>query len=233
MRRIVVILTGVLGLGALVGCGGSEDKPNPLRTRDGFCAEWAKRACNDEVVDACSAASVEACREAQEEHCQSLVSSDAYRERDARACLDAVRKALEDAELTGAEVATVLRGEGPCSFSCVEVDDGCVEPTVVGGGEECSDPDVVCDQGFYCDGSNCLARKREGQACSEETPCQEELKCAGEEGAQVCETRLGNGKECATDDDCQSGICTQTADGNICSARIILSTAEPACSKFR
>lgn len=233
MQRIVVVLTGVLGVGVLVGCGGGEDEPNPLRTRDGFCSEWATRACNEQVVDACSAASVEACREAQQEHCQSLVSADAYRERDARACLDAVRNALEDANLTAAETSTVLRGEGPCSFSCVDVGDGCVEPTVVGGGEECSDEDVVCDQGFYCDGSNCLAKKREDQECSDEIPCQEELKCAGAAGSQVCEARLANGEECAIDDDCQSGICTEATDGNICSARIILSTAEPACTKFR
>lgn len=221
-------------MGVLAGCGGGEDEPNPLATREGFCAEWAKRACNDEVVDACSAADAEACRAAQVEHCQGLVSADAYREREARACLDAVRNGLSDARLTAEEAGAVLRGEGPCSFSCVDVaDGGCVEPTVVGGGEECSGEDVVCDEGFYCDGNNCLAKRDEGRACSSDIPCLEGLNCVGEAGDQVCEAKLANGEECTADSDCQSGICAEGADGNLCSGQIILSTAEPACTSFR
>lgn len=232
MQRISIVLAVWMGLGGLWGCGGDEDPPNPLATRAGFCGEWAKNACNEEVIDACAATGAEACRESQQEHCLSLVSADAYRQSSAKACLDTVRAALADARLTAEEVGPVLRGEGACSFSCVETADGkCVEPTVVGGGEECSGEDVVCGEGFYCDGENCLARRAVGRDCSEEIPCREELRCVGEAGAQTCEERIADGEACESDEECQSGICGRGT--NLCAARITLSDAEPVCSLFR
>jgi hypothetical protein len=219
----------LVGFGGLMGCGSGDEPPNPLATRNGFCAEWAKRACNDRVVDACAASSAEACREAQEVHCQSVVSSEAYNERSARGCLDAVRTALSNAQLTAEQAGIVLRGEAACSFLCVEVSGGgCVEPTLVGGGEECSSEDTLCDQGFYCDGSNCLARRSVGAECSEDRPCKEDLKCVEDGDQRACVEKLAIGAPCDADDDCRSGMCA-----GVCSNNLILSAGEPTCTKFR
>ncbi len=229
--RRATILLAVLLSSLSVGCGG-DDPPDPLATRSGFCAEWAKRACNDEVVDACAAKDAETCREAQVDHCESLVSTSAYNRSLARGCLDAVRSALAEGELDADGAALVLRGEGACSFSCIEGDDGdCIEPTIVGGGEECSDSDTLCAPGFYCDGDNCIAKRGVGKDCSADVPCRDDLNCVGEAGARVCEERAANGEACTDDIDCQSGICAQGAQ--ICASRIILSAAEPACELFR
>lgn len=231
MQRASLVWLSWLVAGLSVGCGG-DDTPNPLATRAGFCGEWAKVACNKEVIEACAATGEDACREAQQEHCLSVVSADAYRSSGARACLDAVKTALRDGRLTSEEVGVVLRGEGACKFECVKVDDGgCIEPTVVGGGEECSDADVVCAEGYFCDGNNCLARRDVGRACSDDIPCREDLRCVGDAGEKVCEARTPDGEACEEDDDCQSGICGRGT--NLCAARITLSDAEPVCNLFR
>lgn len=232
MQRGTVLFAGLLVSSLFAGCGGEDEPPDPLATRDGFCLEWAKRACNDEVVDACAATGPEACQEAQAAHCESLISSSAYDRSAARECLDAVRTALTEAELDADGAAVVLRGEGACDFVCVEDEDGeCVEATVVGGGEECSSPATVCDAGYYCDGENCIAKRGAGRDCSADVPCRDDLNCVGEEGSQVCEERAPNGEDCTEDIDCQSGICAPGAD--VCASQIILSAAEPSCEKFR
>lgn len=232
MQRAWVLLAGLIGLGVFAGCGGEDDPPDPLATRAGFCGEWAKNACNQEVITSCAATGSEACRDAQQEHCLSLVPADGYQRGAARTCLDAVRGALTDARLTSEEAGVVLRGEGACSFSCVELaDGGCVEPTVVSGGGECSAEDAVCDEGFYCNGDNCIARRAAGRECSAEIPCLEDLKCVGPVDAQLCEERASDGAACENDDDCASGICGRGT--NLCAARVTLSDAEPVCSLFR
>src|SRR5687768_4472393 len=58
-------------------CSGSQPGPGAegdgLRTESQFCVEWAKKACNDEVVAACNAASPNDCVATQKSACQVLV----------------------------------------------------------------------------------------------------------------------------------------------------------------
>lgn len=232
-RRSVAAL--LLGLVIVPACGGDDEEPDPLRTREGFCAEWGEAACTKEVVSACAATDAEACAAAQAAHCMAVVSAGAYERSLARACLDSVRDAYADEKLTAAEAAVVLRGGAPCDFVCVEVDGECVPPEVVGGGQECSDAATICEEGFYCDGSNCLAVRTEGRACSDTIPCAEGLKCVEGTSGMVCEAKAGPGQPCATGEDCVSGICTLPAgdDEGICANEIILSAAEPTCSDLR
>lgn len=224
-------------LAAFVACSGEDESPpDPLATRAGFCEAWAHHACNPEVVQACAATSVEACQEEQNQFCIDRVPAAAYTPSLGEACLDAVRAAVSDARLSPSEVDTMLRGGGACSFECVMIgDDECVVPTVAGGGEECADPATVCAEGFYCDGTNCLANRREDASCSESVPCASGLKCVGDAGAQVCEAKAGQGEACADETDCVSGICTVPAGETqgICAGEIILSPAEPTCARFR
>src|SRR5688572_29251410 len=90
----------------------SEDEP--AETREGFCNRWAQAACSDDVVSACQAADVDACRLSQEEFCLDLVPEDGFVDDRADACINAVRGAYSDADLTAAELETVLRLGAPC-----------------------------------------------------------------------------------------------------------------------
>lgn len=224
------------GLVLSAGCSGDDGSaPDPYVTREGFCGEWAKAACTSRVVSACAATDQDACVATQAQFCTGVVSAEAYRKELARSCVSRVRSAYADERLTPEEARIVLTGGAPCDFACIDVDGECLEPTIVGGGMECTDPTSVCDEGFYCDGTNCLALRTEGRECSASMPCAPELKCVGEEGAQVCEAKAATGEPCATGDDCVSGICSLPAGAaeGICGAEIILSTAEPACMNLR
>ncbi len=237
MRQFVGagVMAAVFGLAAGCGSDSPETPPDPLATHAGFCEEWAAEACNEEVVNACASASREACLNRQAQFCATVVPATAYRRDAADDCLDAVGAAYADARLSGEEVAVVLRSGAPCDFACVMVDGECIEPTVIGGGEECGAVATVCEEGFYCDGNNCLARRSEGRSCSEEIPCVEDLRCVGEAGAMTCVAKSPTGQACTEDADCLSGICTVPAGETegICIAELILSAAEPVCSDLR
>ena len=96
----------------LNACSGGDDaKP---RTREEFCQEWAKKACSSAVVSACQATSAEACRLSQQAFCARLVPA-TFSDSAANACLTAVGDAYADADLTGAELKTVLELGPPCN----------------------------------------------------------------------------------------------------------------------
>jgi hypothetical protein len=103
-----------LGFGLLLvlafSCGEDEKEP---RTREEFCRDWAEAACSEETVSACQAEDAESCRDTQEDVCRDLVAED-FSDEMGQACIDAVKRAYEDAELEGGELTTVLRLGGPC-----------------------------------------------------------------------------------------------------------------------
>jgi len=198
--------TSALLLALLSACSTTTEKTGPsLEGRDGFCAEWASRACGDRVVDRCAAADREACVAAQADFCRGLVPDGSYSSRTAEECLVAVQSAYEDAELTGEEREIVLEVGGACDHilsgstgaggECVvdadcnrDVDLACVrkagqptgtcqEPVEVGGGLDCSAPETTCADGFYCDGDNCIAEQGEGETCSDAEPCGGDFQC--------------------------------------------------------
>lgn len=165
-------------------CSGSDDdKP---RTREAFCQEWAARACSSAVVSACQAASAETCRLSQQAFCATLVPEN-FSDAAGDACLAAVGAAYADADLTGAELDTVLQLGPPCNrivdgpsklgetcttsrdcegsagYQCIikgGLSQGtCQIPAVVGAGLRCAAPQQVCMEDFYCDESNCIAAK--------------------------------------------------------------------------
>src|SRR5262245_33697185 len=94
MRRFLLLLAPLV----LSSCSNEKTLPkeDPLRTSAGFCAEFAHRACNADVVERCSAASAEACESGQAEFCEELIPSGKYSSLTAEECLDEVAKAYED-----------------------------------------------------------------------------------------------------------------------------------------
>lgn len=268
--RLAIAVTPLL---VALGCSGEEKRSGegPLATEDGFCAEWAERACGSRVVERCAAPSADACRASQAAFCAALVPAGRYSRDGAADCLKAVEDAYDDAELTAEERNTVrllappcdavVSGPGGAGDPCTEDGDcareedltcvrkggapsgTCQVVQVKGGGFDCTPADVVCDEGFFCDGANCLAARGEGSACSGAAPCAPGLRCvddrgepaAGDAGAATttCQAGASTGATCDEDGDCASGICTLGAAGGVCVATILLSAAEPTCVDLR
>jgi len=261
-RRFLALLAA----GAWFGCSGSQPGPgaddSSLKTEAAFCVEWAEAACTSEVVAVCGGKE-ETCIDSQQQVCRALVPV-GYSAKFAEDCLEAVRDAYEDADLSSDELEVVLRLGGACKTlvdggqseggECIETTDcdgvngyecvirpgesfgTCQIPVVVGGGDPCTDPEVVCDVDFYCNGSDCLRRKAADADCTSNAMCAPELRCEIATGAAegVCVPRLDIGESCMTDDECASDLCigsTETDKG--CVERIRLSTRDPLCQDLR
>lgn len=219
------------------GCKSKDDAPpDPLASRIGFCQAWAEAACSDSVVMYCNVPKVEDCRSTQSDFCLGIIPEN-YASAHAQECLDAVRDAYADADLTSEEIPTVLRLATPCDRlssgtsaegeSCDRDDDcdtsagaicirklgakkgTCGEPEEVPAGDPCDGPAQVCADGYFCNGENCVAYKNTGKACDGDYMCKPEDHCVipTEEASGTCEKRADLSEECSSDDDCQSHYC--------------------------
>ncbi len=260
-------------VGLFVACSGSEEGPgtesDSLATPGTFCKAWAKAACNTSVVDYCDpgAGSADGCLQSQEEFCRDLLPT-GYNSKYAQACIDAVKAAYTDADLTSEELGIILNLDAPCdrlikgagnagdtclsSTDCNTLEDlrcivkgdatsgTCQIPTPVGGGQKCSGADQVCADGFYCDGSNCLAYKDVGDVCSFDAECAPEQRCeieatdAGTDSG-TCVTRKTTGSDCIADAECQSHVCAipRGADSGVCVSQVRLSAESAFCQDLR
>jgi hypothetical protein len=205
MRRLSLFLL----LGLLSSCAAKKTPPNPLAEVEGFCTEWAKRACNDKVVAACAATDATACQEAQQTFCESIVPDGKYSSDNAVDCLNAEQDAYSDAQLTAAERDTVLSLGGKCALilsgtggtdaACTEDSDcnrndglscvkksstsgKCEKPTIVMGGFDCSAADAVCVTGFYCSADSHCNQSAPGTTCSDILPCGPTSECVDANG---------------------------------------------------
>ncbi|HEX4341386.1 MAG TPA: hypothetical protein VH062_36005 [Polyangiaceae bacterium] len=248
-----------------------------ISTVRGFCDEWGARACNDKVVDLCSAATADDCIGSQQSFCETLIPEDKYSAKTAPDCLDAVADAYKDGVLTADERDTVMNlgnacskivsGPGTAGKTCSEDSDcdrdedlACIKKTSatgkcqvptsppVSGGFSCDAAEAVCVTDFYCDGTNCLAAKSQGDDCSSTLPCDAASHCLDSGGkviavgesadggavAGTCAARKAVGGDCTSDDDCVSRICTQVAGSSgVCSAQISLSPSDQVCKNLR
>jgi len=244
-------------LGLVFGCAAEDPEPAP-RTREEFCRQWANAACSAEVVSVCQAADATACRLSQQTSCVSLVP-DGFADDQADACLDAVGAAYADADLTAAELLTVLRLGPPCDklvrgpktrgqlcdqnsdcdapagLECVikgsATNGTCEKPTRKMPGLSCAAAHEICTDGFYCNGSNCIEAKSEGEPCATDQECGDEAYCNAN---SECEERLKVGSACVVDNECASGVCFRFSDEDwSCLDRLRLSPSEPACDNLR
>lgn len=249
------MMVGLLLAGSqLAAC--SDDDPAPS-TRAEFCQDWAAAACSDDTVAACQATDQEACRLSQAAYCEALVPT-TFSDAQAGDCIDAVSDAYDDGDLTSTEVATVRRLDGDCSrivtgtrsegqacdtngdcdrsrgFECVRRGEArggvCLVPDVVGAGQACTDATQTCPEGFFCDGSNCIAALPVGDACQSNVQCEPAGYCSP---ADVCVARLQVGSECSSDDECVSQLCYEANGQRTCADLVRLSPAEDLCSDLR
>jgi hypothetical protein len=169
------------GLALLLLSACSSEEPGPraddkYKTRGAFCDGWADAACNDDAVMNCGSSRA-ACLEHQATYCLNLLPT-GYSSVNAETCIDAVKRAYRDAELTAEELKVVQRLQGECSQlvdggrvdgeSCtlstecntiqgsicvIKVGDEvgtCQVPNVVGGGASCREEDRICEDGYFC-----------------------------------------------------------------------------------
>jgi hypothetical protein len=260
IRRLLALsLVLVVALACSSSKKGSGSTAN--KTAAQFCENFGKAACNATVVSKCSGGgdNIENCVSAQADFCMNaLVKPLYYSNEHAKACLDYVKKAYEDAKLTADEVKVVRELADPCDkliegpgdvgavcttiydcntlvdLSCVmragETTGTCQVAEIVGGGFSCSQPNQICDTGFYCDGQNCLARPNtEGASCSAEIPCAEDFKCLGSATSAICTAKSDTGEDCTSNLDCKSGVCS----GPICVELVELTHTDPFCADLR
>lgn len=249
------MMGGLLLAGSqLAAC--SDDDPAP-RTRAEFCQDWADAACSDDTVTACQAADEEACRLSQQAYCEALVPTTFSDER-GDDCIDAVEDAYDDGDLTSTEIAIVRRLDGACSrvvtgtrvegqscdtdsdcdrsngVQCIRRGGArgglCQVPELVGAGQACTDPEQTCPEGFFCDGSNCIAALESGAACQNNVQCEPGGYCSP---ADICVARLEVGSNCSTDEECVSQLCYAANGQRTCADLIRLSPAEDICSDLR
>lgn len=238
----------------MAACSGDDPAP---RTRAQFCADWAAAACSDEVVSACQAEDVESCRVAQEAFCEELVPA-SFSDTAGSACIRAVRRAYADADLDGEELGVVLRLAEPCDgiiagpgeegdsceeprdcnlaagLECLKKSDStegvCRMPEVVMAGLDCEAEQKTCEEGFFCNGSNCVEARDPGDECTIQAECGEEGFCNAE---GECEESYAVGEACETDMQCGTGICYEFEDETVCTDLIRLSRSEPVCDDLR
>ena len=235
-----------------------EDDEGGNRTREQFCRDWAEAACSEETVSACQASDVEDCRQTQEDFCRTLVPSRTFSDAQGQVCIDAVKAAYADGDLEGGELATVLRlgapcdkiirgtqgrgdecesteeCDGPAGFVCVrhadEEEGTCQEPEEVGAGRDCSAQQSVCEEGFYCNGDNCVEAKDAGEACTIQEECGDDGFCNAD---GECEERFEVNDACMADNECLEGVCFEFEGESTCTDRIRLGRSEPICEDLK
>ena len=175
--------------GALVGvvvvvaasCGGKKDGPvgraDPLTTSEGICERWAAAACNDEVVRACNGSNgtTEECVADQEAYCLDELVGEDFDRGLAQDCIDAVKKAYSDGEITAEERLDVIKlDEGPCADLLASGSPGTGGAGGAGGtatpkpaGASCDHLVDVCVDTAYCDPEIdfCRLKADEGEPC--------------------------------------------------------------------
>lgn len=245
------------------GCSSTEDAADPNGTVSGFCGNWAKAACSNEVVLACAGADkvtpslVDACVMSQRVFCEGLVPTTGYSAQKATQCLNAVQNAYKDARLSAEEILTVRHRGDPCNHlikgpqrvgeSCGSDDDcntlenySCVMKS---GEGTCQIPTVV-DNGTSCSapsaacnpGFYCGADENCVQSKAVGKSCAEDFECAT---GLVCDagkcTAKVSPESCTKDDDCTTNVCDIPVNSSSgrCVSAITLSASSGICEDLR
>jgi hypothetical protein len=236
--------------------GPKTSAEDALRTEALFCNAWAKAACNDDVVSNCDEVDKATCVQHQAAFCQGLIPF-GYSPKRAQECLDAVKAAYADAELEADELDTVLHLGGDCShlvagvnvagescseptdcntvkdYSCVikagEQTGTCQIPMVQANGEACDADAMVCNDEAYCDGYNCLVKRKTGKACTYDAMCAAGDRCDiptdSTDGSGTCGPKLDLKQACTADAECASDICL----AGKCTSKVVLTSESSLC----
>jgi hypothetical protein len=207
-------MAGSLVFALLGACGDDGPKVDPLAKASGFCEAWAEKACNPDVVDNCSEqADEEACLESQKDFCLSIVPASDYRKDGVSECLAAVQAAYDDVKITAEEAQIVLMAGPPCHRVRGEGEPSCKND------DECEDFDgASCEKLDGASVGTCVVDG--GRSCSGDgLDCADGFYC----NEKNCVARLGEGEECASDEQCTPELrctfATEDAEVETCAPR--------------
>lgn len=100
----------------------------------------------------------------------------------------------------------------------------CASKREVEVNKPCGNPGEVCAKGAYCQqrgtSSFCTAKNTEGQSCSADAPCVEELRCVN-----ICVRKNDAGGFCDNDGECTTGFCDLGSTPRRCAAKSFASGA--------
>lgn len=254
----------LMSLALVGGCSSSDADADPNATVSKFCANWGKAACSARTVTACSGAEqatealTNGCSESQAAFCEGLLPTTGYNPSRAVECLNAVKNAYSDGNLSAAELDTVRHRGAPCDHlvkgaqgkggSCTSNDDcdtvqnylcilksgegSCEIPTVVANGTSCAAPEASCNDGFYCDGANCVQSRAIAARCAADFECATGLIC--DPDTLKCVARVSQ-TECTKDNDCTTNVCSIPVGSGTgrCVSTVILAPSEGLCLDLR
>lgn len=262
MKRSFFPLLSVLLLPACSGAetGPTGEKESKLKTESQFCAAWAIAACNEGVVNACNGTR-DGCTDTQKSACQ-LVVPPGYVSTHAQECIDAVKRAYADAELTAEELATVTQLQGDCArlvdgglsegsacttsfecdgvngFSCIikpgEATGTCQLPEETDTGLSCRAPESVCGPDDFCDpdSTRCVTRV-DDLPCVFDEACPSDYRCMIADGeTEGTCVERLDSGTCTTNEDCKSGLCLGTTR-KVCASNVVLTVESSLCDTLR
>ncbi len=248
------LLAGVLIFTDL-GCGGGGS--SAPKTETDFCVEKAEHECKT-LVSKCQFAEA-TCVTARTAACSNVLAPSqrstvrAFQEKNIPDCTRAIDTILAKDSITPADwqkladacnrvwAATRAKGEICTStYDCEKnlfCDKGlCASEIKKNSKDFCSDPGAICVAGEYCElvsatAFQCIARAGSGQACipqadGKKPVCVESLRCVGGK----CEEKVAVSTTCASDGDCQSGLCDPFALK--CRTEIRFAADSPGCLAY-
>jgi hypothetical protein len=256
MRAATSLWTTTL-IGMLAaGCGGGG-KSTPLTIGD-FCNQKATEECKAAVkacvvvtMDACMTERTAACTQFAT---NAAVSPRVFTQANVGNCISKTRSAYGKTTITPKDFADVddacnfvfqgnVANLMPCTikYDCAGApnsmicDKGfCAKPVTKKKGEQCSDKGAICETGAYClldtttTTYSCIAKAGPGAVCDANTPCLENLRCAG-----TCTDRIPAGGSCSSNDDCVTSapFCDNSVN-NICDTGLTFSPNAPSCADY-
>jgi hypothetical protein len=249
------LLAGVL-MFTDAGCGGGGGSSAPKSETD-FCVAKAEHEC-EALAPKCSFAEA-TCVTARTAACTNVLAPSqrstvrAFNEDNIADCTRAIDSTLVKDAISPADwqkltdvcnrVWSANRpkgGECTSSYDCEEnlfCDKGfCASEVVKKAPDFCTTAGEVCAKGEYCEQKSatqfgCLVRAGTGLACGvqpdgKKPVCVESLRCV----EAKCVEKLAVQMPCASNDDCQSGLCEPFALK--CRAEIRFASDTPACSAY-
>ena len=106
----------------------------------------------------------------------------------------------------------------------------CQIAEVTAPGRDCRAAEKTCQEGFFCDGRNCIETLASGESCKTHEQCGQSGYC---DGSGMCAARHAVNDSCQNDVECARGICSELDDKKVCTDRVVLSRADPLCANLR
>jgi len=237
----------LFGLVLATSCSGTKEGPkglpDPLTTTDGVCQRWGEAACNEDVVRDCNGSSgtTEECVKDQKRFCAAQLGDGPFDRELTPDCIDDVRKAYADGEITAKERLNVILVEsGSCADLRASSQRGAGGAGGAGAGPLPKEPGARCDPDTdvcvdiaFCDpdAKLCALKSVEGEPCcaqqssfltpacesgTSDMPCAPGTFCYLGECAVVGETKeCENDAQCGTDRYCSlSNTCEPRGEDN-------------------